>query len=162
MPKTLIRALLPLAFLSLASLAAELPASFVLQATDPLASEDNGYALAFSLADGGSLRLVTNADGQLKQGVELTFTRRGTKLEAVLQVGTERHDLSADFTAVAADRPLALDVDVHAHGHVIVDGAGNETLEFAFSRRVTGRHWGVGVKNGTLTKARAGRPRHEH
>ena len=123
--------------------------------------EDSSYLISFSLEDGGSIHLVTNADNKLSSGITLTFARSGAKLSMIVQVGSEKYDVSADFAALDATKPQRVDLEVHGHGHVKVYGVGSEMLEYGFRTRVPGRFWGFVLDRATLTEAKADKAKPE-
>jgi len=130
---------------------------------DPAKSDDNNYALTFSLEEGGSLTLVANSDAKLAEGVRYTFSRTGSRLKVVLSAGaSETYDVSETFAAVPASSLPLMEIDVHGHGHSIVWAAGNKLDEFAFTTRVTGRLWGLRLDKATVTQAKIGKAKEEH
>lgn len=116
--------------------------------------EDNHYSLAFFLKEGGSLSLVSNATKELASGAILKFTRTGSQLGMFLIVGSESYDISSDFSTVNAETPQAFEMEIHAHGHVII-WLGTERFEYAFTTRVPGRLWGLILSDAEVTTARA-------
>lgn len=128
---------------------------------EPRSEADNNYALSFSLADQGSLRIVSNSNTRLTSGLNLTFGRKGSELKVNLVVGPEKWDLSGDFFTVPADKPLSVQIDVHAHGHTIV-WVGSDEFEYAFKTKLAGNFWGLALDKVTLTDARAAKPKKPH
>lgn len=84
-------------------------------------SQDN-FALDFSLADGGSLSLVTHADSALDKGIAVQFDREGSELTVSLKAdgaGTGDNVLSG----MDASAALSVAVDVHNNetpAHVLI------------------------------------------
>lgn len=74
-------------------------------------------SLAFELADGGSLTLVTYSDANLKNGVSVTFTRpKGTnQLRVVARADIQEIDLTNEghFHEVDASEHMHLSVEIH-------------------------------------------------
>lgn len=129
----------------------------------PLTNEDNNFALTFSLAENGSLTLVTNANNQLSDGARYVFTRQtGNKLKAELKVGSESYDVSEAFAAIKADAIPLVEIDIHGHGHSVVWADGKQLDEFAFSTKVPGRFWGLKLVNATVASAKAGKAKDVH
>jgi hypothetical protein len=136
---------------------------------DPLgevAGEKN-ISLDFSLEDGGSLSLVTYADTSLKNGVNLTFSRRGSSLNATLEVGSQKTDVR---TVLSQDpfSKITLDIDVHnaeTPVHVMVWNRGvtsytssnalfdSETSQMQIQGNGTASYWGVALTKASITKA---------
>lgn len=85
------------------------------------AASASSYALDFTLADGGSLTLVSHASASLSSGWEMSFTRQGSgtgSLRVSLTAqGATRDPLDADgvdpFQGVNAAGNLKFQVDVH-------------------------------------------------
>ncbi len=74
-------------------------------------SQDN-FALEFTVAEGGSVALVTHADANLGEGLTVLFERAGTELVASLKAdgaGTADNVLNG----IDASGTVSLSVDVH-------------------------------------------------
>lgn len=125
---------------------------------EPRPGEDSNYVLQFSLADGGSLKLVANAQAKLKGGVELVFAREGSALKVVL----DGADLSEGFTGEDAAKPLSFKIDVHAHGHAIFWLSDGSELAEPFRARPKGVLWGLELNRAQVTGAVAGHALEEH
>lgn len=88
---------------------------------DTVESQDN-FAMDFSLADGGSLTLVTHADSALGKGIAVQFDREASELTASLKAdgaGTGDNVLSG----LDASAAVSLSVDVHNNetpAHVLI------------------------------------------
>lgn len=84
-------------------------------------SQDN-FSLEFTIAEGGSLALVTHSDSSLSDGLTVQFERTGTELISRLTAdgsGTGDNVLSG----VDASGPISLAVDVHNNetpAHVLI------------------------------------------
>lgn len=129
----------------------------------PLVDGSNNYALTFSLGQEGTLCLVSQADGNLQDGVSFCFSRTATDgLKAQLKVGDSVQDKSADFSSVVASNALSFSIDIHGngHGHLIIWN-GDDEYEYQFSNR-NGTLWGIELQNSTLTSAVQGVPRENH
>lgn len=127
--------------------------SFVFKTPRPEA--DSNYDLLFGLEDGKQLSLTTNANDKIGQGVSLIFSRIDGSLQVRLVAGNENFDLSADYKTIDASKPISLNVDLHAHGHVVVQFE-NKRFDYTFSTQVPGRFWGFSIDGASLTKAVAG------
>jgi len=127
---------------------------------DSLPEEDSHYSLTFSVKDGGNLALVSHANSKLENGVSFILGRIGSKLTVTLKVGSEEYDLSEDFSGVDASLNQNFEVEVHGHGHLMVL-LGTTKLEYAFSTKVSGRLWGLSLKDATVTKAQASKATEE-
>lgn len=125
---------------------------------EPRPNEDSNYFLQFSLADGGRLKLIANAQAKLKSGVELVFAREGNALKVVM----DGADLSEGFTGEDATKSLSLKIDVHAHGHAIFWLSDGSELAEPFRTRPKGVLWGLELKGAKVTGAVAGSALEEH
>lgn len=125
---------------------------------NPLKQDDNNFDLSFALDNGGSLKLVTNANPNLKGGAEMSFRRDGKTLKVMLM----NDDLSEEFTEVAADEPLKISVDIHEHGHVIVWVGAGEEQEYTLSAQLSGQRWGLALAGATVTGAKDGPAKDDH
>jgi hypothetical protein len=134
-------------------------------------SQDN-FALEFTLSEGGSLALVTHADGSLSDGLTVQFARAGTELISRLTAdgaGTGDNVLSG----VDASGPISLAVDVHNNetpSHVLIWNAVNGS--FAENEALynseddadapgvgKGTLWGLVLRNAVVTKVERGEPK---
>lgn len=120
----------------------------------PRPEEDSRFLLDFTLEDGGSVTLISNANDQLEKGARIVFERSGTKLNVFLRAGAENYDLSSDFAGVDASLSLPWIAEIHAHGHAVLLWAGTKS-EYAFSTRPTDRLWGLALNKAKVTKATA-------
>ncbi len=122
-----------------------------------LKSDDNNYALSFSLQPEGSLTLLAGTDSSLGNGASLQFLRRSdNKLAVQLTRGPESFDLSSEFTSVATTGALNIEIDVHGHGHLIVWVGTTQIGEYAFALPLTQRFWGLALDRAQVTKADVG------
>lgn len=134
-------------------------------------SQDN-FALEFTLAEGGSLSLVTHADSSLSDGLTVQFERSGTELISSLKAdgaGTGDNVLNG----VDASGPISLAVDVHNNetpAHVLIWNAVNgsfEEKEALYNSEDDadapgvgkGTLWGVVLRNATLNRVERGEPK---
>jgi hypothetical protein len=134
-------------------------------------SQDN-FALEFTIAEGGSLSLVTHSDGSLSDGLTVQFERTGTELISSLKAdgaGTGDNVLSG----VDASGPVSLAVDVHNNEtptHVLIWNAVNgsfEEDEALYNSEEDedapgvgkGTLWGLVLRNATVTKVERGEPK---
>jgi hypothetical protein len=134
-------------------------------------SQDN-FALEFTLAEGGSLSLVTHADSSLSDGLTVQFERAGTELISSLKAdgaGTGDNVLSG----VDASGPISLAVDVHNNetpAHVLIWNAVNgsyDEKEALYNSEDDadapgvgkGTLWGVVLRNATLNRVERGEPK---
>jgi hypothetical protein len=78
---------------------------------DAISSQDN-FTLEFSLAEGGSLALVTHSNNSLEKGITVQFDRAGTQLSTSLKAdGSGTSDIVLE--GLDASGTLTLSVDVH-------------------------------------------------
>ncbi len=128
------------------------------------------YDLAFTLDDGGSVTLITQADQKLENGVVLVFTRVGAGLSVALgaagQIGEAK-----PLDGVDAASALRIVVDVHndespAHVLVWADAEfGEEKAVFNSEEdgptpgQGTGTFWGLRLAKAQVTTAVLGDPK---
>jgi hypothetical protein len=134
-------------------------------------SQDN-FDLEFTIAEGGSLSLVTHSDSSLSDGLTVQFERAGTELIASLKAdgaGTGDNVLSG----VDASGPISLSVDVHNNetpAHVLIWNAVNGSYEESEALYNSeddadapgvgkGTLWGLVLRNATLSKVERGEPK---
>ncbi|HET9238959.1 MAG TPA: hypothetical protein VFO10_17000 [Oligoflexus sp.] len=134
-------------------------------------SQDN-FALEFTIAEGGSLSLVTHSDSSLSDGLTVQFERAGTELISSLKAdgaGTGDNVLSG----VDASGPISLAVDVHNNetpAHVLIWNAVNgsyEENEALYNSEDDadapgvgkGTLWGLVLRNATVKKVERGEPK---
>lgn len=126
-----------------------------------LTEEDNNFALGFSLESGGSMSLIANCDKDLKNGVEIEISRQEKRLRVILQTHQGAQDISEHFVRVDASQKFNISVDVHGHGHVMIDGVEDDELEFAIPR-VRGEVWALKANRATIFKAVQSKAKHQH
>ena len=134
---------------------------------DPLGEigGEKSVGLDFSLKDGGSLTLTTNADTSLKNGVRVTFIRNASTLSAVLEIGGQKSN-PRTLSSIDASGPIKLDVDVHngeTPVHMLVWSRGvssytqsTAVLDTEVGQTILGNgtaaFWGITLVKATLTK----------
>jgi hypothetical protein len=119
----------------------------------PLAEKDNNFTLRFRLQPKGSVTLVTNTTSKLEHGVALSFSREeNDAVKALLTAGTYQYDMSKELSLNGAGE-LALEIDVHDHGHVIIWQNGGKPEDFTFAMPRSGRFWGVRLDKAFLSTA---------
>ncbi len=130
---------------------------------NPRTEADAHFDLNFTLKKGTSLSLVTHANAQLAQGVEILFVRfQAGDLAIILKVGNERVELTPTFRETLPEtEDVQVGIDVHQHGHIIFWFQDKKT-EFGFKTPVSGRFWGIKLNSGILLKAQAGKARLTH
>lgn len=135
-------------------------------------SSKDSYSLEFTLADGGSLTLVTHSNEQLKDGLNLTFSRKGQSLTGVTQVGNTS---SASFSLSDIDNAsgkIELQIDVHNNespAHVLIWTGSNFAEASAIYNSESpgpnspgngaGTLWGLILSNATVTSFNVGSPK---
>jgi hypothetical protein len=134
-------------------------------------SQDN-FAVEFTIAEGGSLALVTHSNSSLAEGLTVQFDRAGTELIATLKAdgsGTTDNVLSG----IDASGLVSLSVDVHnneAPTHVLIWNAANGSFSeddaLYNSEDDTdapgvgnGTLWGVVLRNAELKAITRGEPK---
>lgn len=135
-------------------------------------SSKQSYALTFTLSDGGSLQLHSNASNALASGVYVEFSRSGAALTVKLKQGAGETDVSAAFSGVSASGTISIVVDVHndetpAHilawtGTSYTEGAATLNSEDSGNNAPgngTGQYWGLVLSNATVTRANKGDPK---
>jgi hypothetical protein len=129
------------------------------------------YALDFTLADGGSLTLVSHSLNDLSGGWQLRFERHGSgsgSLRVTLRAEGASADASPTFAGFDASGPLKFQVDVHNQENPARALLWSRALSDDFSPALvvfdtdsarnspgqgTGPHWGLRLKNATVTRA---------
>jgi len=132
---------------------------------------NNSYSLEFTLAESGSLTLVTNSNQQLKNGLNITFSRNDKTLTGVTQVG---NSISTLFTLadIDASGKIQLQIDVHNNespAHILIwtgsdfeEAAtvyNSEDPGLATAGNGAGTLWGFILSNATVTSATVGTPK---
>jgi hypothetical protein len=145
-------------------------------------------ALDFSLADGGSLTLITHADSSLGSGYELEFRRLGTgagSLKVLLRAQGDTRNTVNDFgqdvfSGIDASLPMKLQIDIHNNespAHVMVWSRliSNDFSETAAILNTedeveksngspgigSGVHWGLKLVRANVTGAEPSPPKFE-
>lgn len=136
----------------------------------PLAgiTSKNSYALQFTLAEGGSLTLVANANNQIGNGLNIVFTRSGTTVTGVTQAGGAS-GTSFTLAGVDASSTIQLQVDIHndeTPAHVLAWNGSDFTEEAAIYNSEdaglaapgngSGTYWGLILSNANVTGASVG------
>ena len=124
--------------------------------------------VAFTLQDGGSLRIDTYATNLLATGLEILFSRSGSTLTAKLVKGSTESDFSDQLTAFDVTNTIRLYIDVHNAddpARVLVWGVNSkdssEALLDTSSGTVTspgqgeGTYWGFEMTSAGVSYARA-------
>jgi hypothetical protein len=146
------------------------------------AASKGSYALDFTLADGGSLVLVSHGRGDLGEGWEMEFRRQGAgtgSLKVLIRArGIERDTNNSAgldvFSGFDASRPLKLQVDVHndespthsltwsralgenyAEDQAILNTEENDNSP----GKGSGIHWGLRLANASVTRAELSSPK---
>lgn len=150
----------------------------------PAVREGGSYALDFSLADGGSLTLVSHSDSALGGGWEMEFVRNGAgpgSLRVTISAqGAQRDTLNSGgvdvFAGLDASQPLRLQVDVHnnespAHALVWSRRLGEDFSEAAALLNTeendnspglgAGTRWGLRLRNAAVSRADLSAPKFE-
>ncbi|MDC4227742.1 MAG: hypothetical protein MPW14_09330 [Candidatus Manganitrophus sp.] len=139
---------------------------------DPLSgvATKHSYALNFTLADGGSLTLVSHSSNQLANGINIVMTRSGAVLSVLIQAGGNQTDASPSFTDVDATQPIGLQIDVHNDetdqgAHLLAwTGQSFDEGDAIFNSEDTGgspgngsgSFWGLILQNATVNTAEVG------
>lgn len=127
-------------------------------ASSPRPTDDSSYKLEFSIEEGGSVTLVSNAKSDLEGGILVRFYRRNSGLlGAKLQTSTKEYDFSDEIIADALGTKN-VGIEVHGHGHLIVSGLSKEPRVFGTSALTSGRYWGMILENAKVTQAVAAGP----
>jgi len=148
------------------------------------AATGGSYALDFSLADGGSLVLVSHGREDLSGGWEMEFRRQGAgsgSLRVVVRAGGIERDTNNSagldvFSGFDASQPLKLQVDVHnnespthsltwsraisenyAEDQAILNTEENDNSP----GKGSGTRWGLRLNNATVTRAEISAPKFE-
>jgi len=135
------------------------------------------YALDFTLADGGSLTLVSHANSSLSGGFELLFRRDGAALKVSLHAQGSSWEATTQFNAIDASGALRLQVDVHndeSPAHIVVwdratapdfedhSATLNSADEIDGSPGIgSGIRWGLVLGQATVTSAERSAPKLE-
>lgn len=138
----------------------------------PLAgiSSKESYALQFTLAEGGSLSLITHSNSRLDSGLTILFSRSGSVLSGITQVGNTV-STSFNLTGIDASGTISLQIDVHndeSPAHILAWTGSNfaETAALYNSEdpglnaagNGAGTYWGLVLSNATVTQASVGTP----
>ena len=103
--------------------------------------------------------LSDEAEGLSDQEVDLMRRHADAMAHVLVEIFL---DISADFKGYAADQAIVLEVDVHAHGHLLLDLPKGETAEYAFRTKLIGSNYLVIIQKGTLTETTVGKLKHPH
>jgi hypothetical protein len=133
---------------------------------------NSNFQLSFRLEDGGELSLVTHATQSLENGVVVRFKRSAAVLAAYVTTAGVTDDWSSYFSSLDARVPLNIAIDIHNDEpltHLIFwnELTGAELLNSAedvdgAAGKGFGQHWGLVLKNASVSQAKKSAPRDEH
>jgi hypothetical protein len=136
---------------------------------------NKGFRLQFTLADGGSIDLISHAYDNLSGGNTVRLVRSGQVLQTVL-TDEGKTIIPHQLTGIAADTDLDLLIDVHnseTPAHILIwnhdAGAAdddnalfNSDADADSSVRGYGNFWGLSLNQASVTAASAGEARFGH
>lgn len=138
---------------------------------DEIRSKDS-FALNFTVADGGTLELVTHSDADLQNGVSVLFSRTADELTLSLKADGSGTDPKV-LEGVKASEALAITVDVHndeSPSHILVwnaaagafgeaDALFNSEEDEEAPGTGKAQAWGLLLDNAVVTGADRGAPK---
>lgn len=132
----------------------------------PRTEVDNNFAITTSLSSGSRVVLVSNADNRLQGGVKVTLAWiDGKGLQVLCEVAGQTYDFATDHARTLAQVPksesLRFEIDVHAHGDLVVEVAGKK-MGTTFSAVSGGKLWGLILNDATVTEAKPSRVKFPH
>jgi hypothetical protein len=96
-------------------------------------SSGANFEVSFRLQDGGSFTLITFADSNLNQGLNIQFTRTGNSLRVTASANSVFQEWSALFANIDAAQDLTFTVDIHNNekpSHILLwQGSKNSHLD---------------------------------
>ncbi len=137
----------------------------------PKVESAHNFFLRFEIEDGGSLTLITNANRNLNNGIEIEFSRSLGKNELTVTAKTPSDllDLSSFFNVSNVSGLLAFSLDLHNdHSnsvHLIIWdelNSGKELLEDLLNGNGMGVHWGLELNQAKVTFADRSKAKDQH
>lgn len=140
--------------------------SVVFESPLPTIESKRSFTLGFTLENGGSLTLHSNASNRLQNGISIVISRTGTTLSVALKKGEDLKDISSSFTGVNASGSLSIVCDVHndeVPAHILIWTGSDFTEEAAVFNSEeegleapgngAGSYWGLALSKATVSTA---------
>lgn len=126
------------------------------------------FNLDFELNTDSKLRLISFADENLNNGVELIFTTKGDKLKITFQSNETKQNLNPFFRALVPAKNPKLSIDIHNdHGslpHIVIwdENTHKKVFDSSLAGRGFGKKWGLELVNTKVNFAAVTEPKDDH
>ena len=126
------------------------------------------FNLDFELKSDSSLRLISFADENLNNGVELIFTVKGDKLKITFKSNETKQNLNPFFRSLVSSTNPQLSIDIHndhsSLPHIIIwdKKSHKKIFDSSLSGRGFGKYWGLELVNTKVNFANVQEPKDDH
>ncbi|MCH2533932.1 MAG: hypothetical protein MK008_05775 [Bdellovibrionales bacterium] len=126
------------------------------------------FNLDFELDANSEVRLISFADENLNNGVELIFTPKGDKLKITFQSTETKQNLTPFFRAVVSAKAAKLSIDIHndhsSLPHIIIwdENTHKEVFDSSLAGRGFGKYWGLELVEAKVNFANVSEPKDDH
>lgn len=126
------------------------------------------FSLDFELDNNSEVKLISFADNELNNGVELIFTRKDKKLRITFKSSETTQNITPFLRKRISSNNPKLSVDIHNdHGsnpHILIWDESSHSLIFnsTLKGRGFGKYWGFELTESRLNFATVSEPRDDH